>query len=37
MILQLRLPLDVSNTLDPSVRAEYERLWRSAQQAPEEP
>lgn len=37
LILHLRLPLDVSKKIDPSVRAEYERLWQSAQQAPEEP
>jgi len=37
LILQLHLPLEVSNRLDPSVRKEYERLWNAAQQAPEEP
>jgi hypothetical protein len=36
LILQLRLPLDLSKTLDASVRAEYERLWNAAQQAPDE-
>jgi hypothetical protein len=37
LILQLNLPLEISNRLDPSVRPEYERLWSAAQQAPEEP
>lgn len=37
LILHLRLPLDVSKSLDPSVRPEYERLWKAAQQAPENP
>ncbi len=37
LILHLRLPLSISNRLDESVRAEYERLWRAAQQAPEAP
>jgi hypothetical protein len=36
LILHLRLPLEISRRLDPSVRPEYERLWRAAQQAPEE-
>ncbi len=34
LILHLRLPIDVANRLDSSVRAEYERLWNAAQQAP---
>ncbi len=34
LILHLRLPLDVANRLDSSVRAEYKRLWKAAQQAP---
>jgi hypothetical protein len=37
LILHLRLPLEIANRLDPSVRPEYERLWSSAQQAPDEP
>jgi len=37
LILQLHLPLEISNRLDPSVRPEYERLWSAAQHAPEEP
>jgi len=37
LILQLHLPLEISNRLDPSVRQEYERLWNAAQQAPEQP
>ena len=37
LILQLNLPLEISNRLDPSVRQEYERLWNAAQQAPEQP
>jgi len=37
LILQLHLPLEISNRLDASVRPEYERLWKAAQQAPEEP
>jgi hypothetical protein len=37
LILQLHLPLEISNRLDDSVRPEYERLWNAAQQAPEEP
>jgi hypothetical protein len=36
LILHLRLPLEISERLDGSVRPEYERLWRAAQQAPEE-
>jgi hypothetical protein len=36
LILHSRLPLDLSKTLDQSVRAEYERLWSAAQQAPDE-
>jgi len=35
LILQLHLPFEISKELDPSVRPEYERLWNSAQQAPE--
>jgi hypothetical protein len=36
LILHLRLPLELSKSLEQSVRAEYERLWNAAQQAPEE-
>jgi hypothetical protein len=36
LILHLRLPLELSKNLDPSVRGEYERLFRAAQEAPEE-
>jgi hypothetical protein len=37
LILHLGLPLELSKELDASVRAEYERLWSAAQQAPREP
>ena len=33
LILHLRLPLELAGELDESVRAEYERLWNTAQQA----
>lgn len=36
LILHLHLPLELSKELDASVRAEYERLWGAAQQAPRE-
>jgi hypothetical protein len=34
LILHLRLPIELSKSLDTSVREEYERLWRAAQEAP---
>ena len=34
LILHLRLPLDLAERLDESVRAEYKRLWIAAQAAP---
>ena len=34
LIARLQLPLDFSDKLDASVRAEYRRLWDSAQAAP---
>lgn len=34
LILELGLPLDVEERLDPSVRPEYRRLWEAAQGAP---
>jgi hypothetical protein len=34
LILHLHLPIELSKELDPSVRAEYEKLWNGAQQAP---
>jgi hypothetical protein len=34
LILQLRLPLDLAQRLDESVRSEYRRLWGAAQAAP---
>lgn len=37
LIRQLRLPLELSQRLDESVRAEYERLWKTVREAPEEP
>ena len=37
LILHLRLPLEIADRLDATVRFEYERLWNAAQQAPEEP
>lgn len=37
LILHRHLPLGLSQKLDPSVRAEYERLWHGAQQAPKDP
>jgi hypothetical protein len=36
LILHLRLPIELTTRLDPSVRGEYERLFRAAQEAPEE-
>jgi hypothetical protein len=36
LILHLRLPLELASSIDGSVRPEYERLWRAAQQAPGE-
>lgn len=33
LITTLRLPLDFADKLDPSVRAEYQRLWQAAQSA----
>jgi hypothetical protein len=36
LILHLRLPAELSKSLDSSVREEYERLWTAAQDAPEE-
>lgn len=36
LILHLRLPLELSAKLDPSVRGEYERLWKAASQAGDE-
>ncbi|MBI3359488.1 MAG: hypothetical protein HY023_00050 [Chloroflexi bacterium] len=37
MIVALKLPLDLGERLDESVRAEYRRLWEAAQQASEGP
>lgn len=34
LILRLHLPIELSKKLDPSVRAEYEKLWNGAQEAP---
>lgn len=34
LILHLRLPLDLAERLDESVRSEYRRLWSAAQAAP---
>jgi hypothetical protein len=34
LILHLRLPLELSEKLDASVRGEYRRLWNAAQEAP---
>jgi hypothetical protein len=34
VIVLLKLPLAFAERLDPSVRSEYERLWRTAQSAP---
>lgn len=36
LIGELRLPVDFSEMLDPSVRAEYRRLWELARMAAEE-
>lgn len=36
LILRLNLPQDFENNLDPSVRAEYRRLWHAAQSAKDE-
>jgi len=33
LIMTLQLPLELEETLDASVRAEYRRLWETAQQA----
>lgn len=35
LILHLRLPLDLAERLDESVRAEYRRLWSAGQAAPQ--
>jgi hypothetical protein len=37
LITTLDLPLDFENKLDPSVRAEYRRLWETAQHADDGP
>jgi hypothetical protein len=37
LIEELRLPIDLDAKLDPSVRAEYRRLWELAQHAGEGP
>ncbi len=37
LIINLKLPLDLTEMLDPSVRAEYRRLWELAQHAAEGP
>ncbi len=37
LIEELRLPVDLDANLDPSVRAEYRRLWELAQHAGEGP
>lgn len=37
LVEELRLPLDLDAKLDPSVRAEYRRLWELAQHAGEGP
>jgi hypothetical protein len=36
LIIRLKLPLDLADQLDVSVRAEYRRLWEIAQSAPPE-
>ncbi|MEK6574522.1 MAG: hypothetical protein AABZ58_09450 [Chloroflexota bacterium] len=37
LIVKLKLPLELADMLDASVRAEYRRLWEGAQSAPPEP
>jgi hypothetical protein len=36
LIVRAKLPLDIAERLDPSVRAEYRRLWEIAQAVPPE-
>jgi hypothetical protein len=36
LIIRLKLPRELGNRLDASVRAEYERLWEGGQCAPPE-
>ena len=36
LILRARLPLELADRLDPSVRAEYGRLWHTVRDAPQE-
>ena len=35
LILRLKLPLELQDDLDPSVRPEYQRLWKNADTADE--
>jgi hypothetical protein len=37
LIRHLQLPLELTSRLDESVRGEYERLWNTVREAPEEP